>query len=242
MKHCHEIEDLKIKVSNGSMPKGKELLYIDHLYCGIEAVVQNDITRITPKSPTIPIEVVERSYAAALVTKVNEMISEDNPLNLKCTPEDQKSCYIHSIEESQEPDKYPDLLIHKGNLPEQGIQEVVCEIKRFSQLSSQNMIVDLNKLITYSYSLIWGGHGYKFPVFIVTNTTQDKLEKKVRRFWNYNITVKNLLIKGNERTMSYGEYITENQENIRNIICFCHHKEGEVEMCTVFDVVKTMIS
>ena len=42
----------------GTTPIGNGLLYIDHLYCGIEAVKQNDITRITPKSPIIPLEVI----------------------------------------------------------------------------------------------------------------------------------------------------------------------------------------
>lgn len=241
MKHYHEIDKLNIQLSNGAIPKDYELLYIDRLYCGLEAVEQNDITRISPESPIIPIEVIETTYAAALVAKVNQMISNENPLNLRCTPEDKKKMYLESIEDSHEPDKYPDLLIHMGDLPEQGIQEVVCEIKRFTMLSAKNMVVDLNKLITYSSSQIWNGHGYRFSVFIVTNTSQKELEKKVRRFWNYSCSVKNLLKNNNKRELAFGKYVTENMEKLKNIICFCHHKEGEIDMCTVFDLVRNKI-
>ena len=242
MTHYHEIEELRVKVSNGTIPKGNELLYLDHLYCGIETVVQNDITRITPKSPKIPTEVVEKSYAYALVAKVNEMINKNNPKGLLCTPEDQKSCYLQSIEDSNEPDKYPDVLIHKGCLPEQGIQEVVCEVKRFTQLSAKNMLVDLNKLITYSSLEIWKGHGYNFSVFIVTNATQKELEKKVGRFWNYPCTFKDLLKNDEKRELVFSKFVIENLEKLKNIICFCHKKEGKVEMCTVYDILKPKLN
>ena len=110
-----------------------------------------------------------------------------------------------------------------------------------SNLGSKEMLLDLNKLITISGSEIWDGYGYRIPVFLVSNSTKAQLEKKIKSFGNSKYMVYDLLYGKNNKEMTFSEYVTENQERLKNIICFCHQKEGIVEMCTVFDIVKTKI-
>ena len=132
------------------------------------------------------VEVVERDYSSELKTQVCMYFNEDspnsNPLGLDCDHEGSKTFFTKSWNIICSDDKYPDIIIHKGDLLEKGVQEIVCEIKRMSQLGSKEMLMDLNKLITTSGSEIWNGYGYRIPVYLVSNGTKDQLEKKIKSF------------------------------------------------------------
>lgn len=164
-----------------------------------------------------------------------------NLLGLYCDHEGSKTFFTEAWNILCCDDKYPDIIIHKGDLPEGGVQEIVCEIKRMSKLGSKEMLLDLNKLITISGCEIWKGYGYRIPVFLVSNGTKEQLEKKIKNYRNSKYTVYDLLHGKDNKEITFSEYVTENKERLKNILCLCHSAENVVETTTIYDVAQSKI-
>lgn len=245
MAHVDELKKMVLKTSIGERFNDNDLIYINALYTAINNIEQRYLKRITPLSNGEEVEVAERDYSSELKTQVYTILGDDypksNPLCLYCDHEGSKTFFSKPWDTLCSDDKYPDIIIHKGDLPESGIQEIVCEIKRLSQLGSKEMLIDLNKLITISGSEIWEGKGYRIPVFIVSNGTKEQLENKIKNFKNVKYMIRDLLYGKHNREMSFMEYVTNNQERLKNMLCFCHSAEAVVEKCTVYDVVQPLI-
>jgi len=244
MSHIEDIRKLGVKTIHGEDLTDVDLLYIDRLYCAMEELKGNSLKHCTPRSPYIPVEVVERSYSSKLSTETEILMRTDypnnNPFGLTCEVEETKTFCMRCFETLSGKSKYPDLYIHKGELPKNGIQELICEVKRLSQLSAQNMIMDMNKLLSYSGSEIWEGHGYKVSVFIVNNGTLIQLKNKIKCFKNSTYCIENLLCDTTINT-NFTDFVTDNQDRLKNVLCFCHSAEGIVELATLYDVVKSKI-
>ena len=189
-------------------------------------------------------ETMERNYCSQIRVLVSGIFRDNypsnNPLKLYCESEDSKTFYIRAFDKLHGKEKEPDLYIHKGEDPVNGIQELICEVKRLSRLTPKNMIGDLNKLISYTCREIWEGHGFKISIFIVNNGSKEQLKEKVKGFKNNKYPVENLF-SDESINMTFSEFVTTYQERLKNIICFCHSEEGEVEFSTVYDVVKSKI-
>lgn len=243
MAYIDEIRKMNLETSKGERFNENDLIYINALYTAINNIEQRYLKRITPLSNGKEVEVIEREYSSELKTQTYTVFRDDdsNPLCLYCDHEGSKTFFCKPWDSLCSDDKYPDIIIHKGDLPESGIQEIVCEIKRLSQLGSEKMLVDLNKLTTISGREIWEGHGYRIPIFIVSNGTKAQLEDRIKNFKNVKYTIHDLLLGKRNRRMSFKEYVTENQERLKNVICLCHSVEAIVETCTVYDVVRSKI-
>ncbi len=244
MSHIEEIKDLGIKTIHGEDLTDNDLLYIDRLYCAMEKLKEDSLIHCTPLSPDIPVEVVERSYSSKLSTETEILLRTDypssNPLGLTCEVEESKTFCKQCFEALSGKSKYPDLYIHKGEVPQKGIQEIICEVKRLSQLSAQNMIKDMNKLMSYSGSEVWECNGYKISAFIVNNGTLNQLKRKIKYFKNTRYSIEDLLSDATINT-NFKDFVTINQDRLKNILCFCHSAEGSVELTTIYDVVKFKI-
>ena len=245
MTFIDEINKMNLETAKGERFNDDDLFYIDTLFTAINNIKQRYLKRITLLSNGEEVEVVERAYSSELKVQIytcfNDKFPNSNPLGLYCDHEGSKTFYTKLWDTLFGDDKYPDIIIHKSDLPENGIQEIVCEIKRFSRLGAVEMLIDINKLIAISGCEIWNGYGYRIPVFLVSNSTRAQLEKKIRRFGNSKYTISDLLYGKNNKEMTFFEYVTENQERLKNILCFCHSEEGKVEYCSVFEVVKSQI-
>lgn len=246
MAYIDEIREMNLETSKGERFNENDLFYINALHTAINNIRQRYLKRITPLSNGEEVEVVERDYSSELKTQVCMCLIKDfpnsNPLGLDCDHEGSKTFFTEAWNIIYGDDKYPDIIIHKGDLPERGIQEIVCEIKRLSQLGSKEMLMDLNKLITISGCEIWKGYGYRIPVFIISNGTKDQLEKKIKSFGHSKYTVFDLLLGKNNKEMTFPEYVTENQARLKNILCLCHSAEKVVETTTIYDVVQSKIT
>lgn len=244
MSHIDEIKKLGIRTIHGETLTNNDLLYIDKLYCAMEKLKENSLKHCTPQSPYIPIEVVERSYSSKLSTETEILLRTDypnnNPLGLTCEVEESKTFCKQCFEALSGKSKYPDLYIHKGEMPKNGVQEIICEVKRLSQLSAENMLIDINKLMSYSGSKIWEGYGYKVSAFIVENGTLIQLKNKIKYFKNTTYSIEDLLSETTNST-NFKDFVTINQNRLKNILCFCHSAEGSVELTTIYDVVKYKI-
>lgn len=245
MAYVDEIKAMNLETSKGDRFNDDDLFYIDTFFTAVKNIKQRYLKRITPLSNGEMVEVVETDYSSELKTQVcfifNENCPNSNPLDLYCDHEGSKTFFTEAWNILCGNDKYPDIIIHKGDLPEEGIQEIVCEIKRMSKLGSKEMLLDLNKLITISGCEIWNGNGYRIPIFLVSNSTKAQLKKKIESFGNSKYIVFDLLYGKNNKEMSFSEYVTENQERLKNILCLCHSAKNVVETSTVYDVVQSNI-
>ena len=246
MRYSETIKKMNLLTSKGEELNTADYLYIDHFINAIKRIQQRYLKRPNPFSDGIVEEVVEREYSSELKTLVYSVFQENNPesnpLGLLCDHEGSKTYSTKAWDVLCTEDRYPDIIIHKGDSPKDGIQELVCEIKRLSQLGADNMLLDLNKLITISGIEIWEGHGYRIPVFLVSNGTQSHLFEKCGNFKNNKHVIIDLLSDNNTKEeVTFAEFVTKHQERLKNILCFCHIEEGKVEVCTVYDVVKSKI-
>lgn len=236
-----DIRSLGIVTSNGQLIDDNDVLYIDVFYSVLENVEHRYIVDETP-SANADNEVIETSYTSRLVTKINELFGNpiNNPYGLDCSGPEKKGLY--SVDDKTNMIiKHPDIVIHKGDDPSTGIQEIICEIKRLSNLGPSEMIYDLNKLIKYSCQCNWG-NPYRVAIFLVYHSTKFQLENVVAGYRNVRYTVEKLLHDDTDEQMTFSEFVTTYQEQFKNIICFCHSEEGKVELSTIFDVVKSKIS
>ena len=243
MKHIEEIREKNIKTVSDESLNEVDLLYIDKLF---EALVDMQGKYLKKQDPLTKMirETKERNYSSQIRVQLNEKLKEDypknNPLGLYCESEDSKTFYIKAFDKLHGKEKEPDIYIHSGEDPVKGIQELICEVKRLSRLTPENMMGDLNKLISYSCREIWEGHGFKIAVFIVNNGSEMKLKEKVNGFMNNYYPVENLLSEGSAN-MSFQSFVNHHQERLKNILCFCHSEEGIVELSTVYEIVKSKI-
>ena len=159
MRYSETIKRMNLLTSKGEELNTIDYLYIDHFISAIKRIQQRYLKRPNPFSDGIAEEVVEREYSSELKTQVYSMFQENNPesnpLGLLCDHEGSKTYSTKAWDVLCTEDRYPDIIIHKGDSPKDGIQELVCEIKRLSQLGADNMLLDLNKLITISGIEIW---------------------------------------------------------------------------------------
>ena len=246
MRYSETIKKMNLLTSKGEELNTTDYLYIDHFISAIKRIQQRYLKRPNPFSGGIAEEVVEREYSSELKTLVYSMFQENNPesnpLGLLCDHEGSKTYSTKAWDVLCTEDRYPDIIIHKGDSPKDGIQELVCEIKRLSQLGADNMLLDLNKLLTISGTEIWEGHGYRIPVFLVSNGAKSQLFEKCGNFRNNKHVIVDLLSDENTKEeMTFAEYVTKHQERLKNILCICHSEEGKVEVCTVYDVAKSKI-
>ncbi len=224
MSHLVEIEAKSFKTISGEDFNSEDLLYIDKLYEALEEMKGNFLNKIDPLTKQKR-EAKERNYSSHLCglvgAKLRENIPHSNPLDLNCESEDSKTFYIKAFEGLHGKEKEPDLYIHKGENPVEGIQELICEVKRLSMLTPENLMGDLNKLISYSSLEIWEGHGFKIAVFIVNNGNKKQLKNKIDGFMHNNYPIENLLTEG-VTNMTLSEFVTTYQKHLKNILCFCH--------------------
>lgn len=247
MRYSETIREMNLLTSKGEEFNSTDYLYISLFIGAINKIEHRYLKRTNPFSNGIVEEVVEREYSSELKTKVFTMFLENypesNPFGLLCDHEGSKTFSTKAWDVLCTEDRYPDIIIHKGDSPKDGIQELVCEVKRLSQIRADNMLLDLNKLITISGTKIWGGYGYRIPVFLVSNGTKLQLIEKCKKFKNKKCEIIDLLSEKTNKIkkMTFAEYATLHQERLKNILCISHPKEGKVEICTVFDVVKSKI-
>lgn len=240
MVHIREIKNLKIKRSDNQEIDKNDILYIDVFYSAIINVERRYIVDETP-SANKDNEVIETSYTSRLITKINELLvkSKNNPLRLDCAGPEKKGLYPLGNEMYMKI-KHPDIVIHKGGEPSAGFQEIICEIKRRSNLEPSKMIYDLNKLINFSSQYNWG-NPYRIAIFLVYCCTKSQLENIVSGYRNKTYFVENLLYDETEEQMTFSSFVTTYQEQLKNILCFCHSEEGIVELSTVYEIVKSQI-
>ena len=245
MRYSETIKKMNLLISKGEELNTTDYLYIDNFISAIKRIQQRYLKRPNPFSDGIVEEVVEREYSSELKTQVYSMFQENypesNPLGLLCDHEGSKTFSAKTWDVLCIEDRYPDIIIHNGDSPMDGIQELVCEIKRLSQLGADNMLLDLNKLMTISGTEIWEGHGYRIPVFLVSNGTKSQLFEKCGNFKNNKHVIIDLLSENTNEEMTFAEYVTKHQERLNNFLCICHSSEGKVETCSVYDVVKSRI-
>lgn len=243
MAHIEEIKKKNIRTIYDESLNDVDLLYIDILYEALEEMQGKYLKKQDPYNKMIR-ETKERNYSSQIRVLVNEKLKEEyplsNPLGLDCESEDSKTFYIRAFDKLYGKEKEPDLYIHTGEDPVTGIQELICEVKRLSRLTPENMMDDLNKLISYSCREIWEGHGFKIAVFIVNNGNKKQLIEKVNGFMDSIYPVENLL---SERSinMSFQSFVSHHQDRLKDILCFCHSEEGRVELSTVYEIVKFKI-
>lgn len=241
MTHFEEIRLKGFTSGDGSKLNDNDYIYIDALYQAMEMVEQRYLVDNSP-SANAENEVIESSYNSRLVSKMNLFLNENpnyNPYGLDCVGPEKKGIYRMN-EESQMNIKYPDIVLHKGNSPLDGFQEIVCEIKRKSHLGSEEMICDLNKLLYFISSITWG-NPYRVGAFIVYNCTKAQLESKVKGFHDGPITIESLIIGEENRIMSFSKFVSLYQEGLKNLLCFCHSDENRVELCRVYDIIQSKI-
>lgn len=246
MRYSETIKKMNLLTSKGEELNTTDYLYIDYFISAIKRIQQRYLKRPNPFSDGIAEEVVEREYSSELKTLVYSMFLENypeyNPLGLLCDHEGSKTFSTKAWDVLCTEDRYPDIIIHKGDSPKDGIQELVCEIKRLSQLGADNMLLDLNKLLTISGTEIWEGYGYRIPVFLASNGTKSQLFEKCGNFRNNKHIIIDLLSDENTKEeMTFSEFVTKHQERLKNILCICHSEEDKVEVCTIYDVVKSQI-
>ena len=241
MSHIEEIRAMGITTSNGCNLEDHDITYIDDLYCAMEMVEHRFLVDETP-SANANNEVIETSYTSRLVSKINVLFENscNNPNGLDCVGPEKKGIYDIG-KESQMIIKHPDIVIHKGNSPLDGIQEIVCEIKRYSPLGPEDMLYDLNKLLCYTSRNLWG-NPYKVGAFIVTNSTKDQLKKKVEGYRKDFFMIESFVIKEEQHKMSFSEFVTTYQERLKNNLCFCHSGEGKVEHCSIYEIIQSKIT
>lgn len=240
MSHIEEIKAMGVTTSDDRNLEDHDITYIDVLYSAMEMVEQRFLVDETP-SANANSEVIESSYTSRIVSKINILFENscNNPYGLDCVGPEKKGIYDIG-QESQMIIKHPDIVIHKGNKPLNGIQEIVCEIKRYSPLGPEDMLNDLNKLLRYTSRNIWG-NPYKVGVFIVTNSTKDQLKNKVKGYRKDYISIESLVINEEQKIVSFSDFVTANQERLKNILCFCHSGEGKVEHCSIYEIIQSKI-
>ena len=240
MSHIEEIKRLGIRAFDNQEIDINDILYIDVFYSALENVEHRFIVDETP-SANAENEVIETSYTSRLVTKINELfgIHANNPYGLDCVGPEKKGLFSVG-DEANMIIKHPDIVIHKGDKPSTGTQEIICEIKRLSNLGPSDMIYDLNKLIKYSNQRNWG-NPYRVAIFLVYCGTKFQLENIVSGYRNGTYSVEKLLYDDTEEKMTFSAFVTTYQEQLKNILCFCHSEERIVELSTVYEIVKSKI-
>lgn len=241
MVHIKEIRAMRITTSEGSNLDDNDIKYIDVLYRALENVEQRFLVDNSP-SANAGNEVIESSYTSRLVSKINILFEDcrNNPYDLDCVGPEKKGIYDVG-KESHMIIKHPDIVIHKGEKPLEGIQEIVCEIKRLSMLGPEEMLYDLNKLLCYTRRETWG-NPYRVGVFIVENATKNQFINKVKGYRKGSITIENLIIDKKEHIMTFTEFVQSNQKRLRNILCFCHSSEKVVELCSIYDIIQSKLN
>ena len=240
MAKYEDIRSLGIVTSNGQLIDDNDVLYIDVFYSALENVEHRYIIDETP-SANAENEVIETSYTSRVIIKINELFGNhaNNPYGLDCVGPEKKGLY--SVGDSANMIiKHPDIVIHNGDDPSTGIQEIICEIKRLSNLGPSDMIYDLNKLIKYSSQNNWG-NPYRVAIFLVYCSTKGQLKTIVSGYRNGTYFVEKLLPDDTEELMTFSAFVTTYQEQLKNILCFCHSEEGIVELSTVYEIVKSKI-
>ena len=240
MAHIEEIKNLGIRMFDNHEINENDILYIDVFYSALENVEHRYIADETP-SANADNEVIETSYTSRLITKINELFGNpsNNPYRLDCAGPEKKGLFSVG-DNANMIIKHPDIVIHKGDNPLSGFQELICEIKRLSNLGPNEMIYDLNKLIKYSCQYNWD-NPYRIAIFLVYCSTKAQLENRVSGYRNGTYLVEKLLHDDTEEQMTFSEFVTTHQERLKNILCFCHSEERAVELSTVYEIVRSKI-
>lgn len=240
MKHLDEIKKLGIRTFDNLEIESVDYKYIDVFYTGIESVEHRFLVDNTP-SANKEGEVIETSYTSRLVSKINLLFEapDNNPCGLDCVGPEKKGLYKIGEEENMIV-KHPDIVVHKGENPLEGYQEIVCEIKNLSYLGASEMIYDLNKLISYCSPSNWG-NPYRIAIFLVYNCTKERLIKHVSGYRNQFYFIENLLSSEESQVLNFSEFVNTHRNQLNNILCFCHSQEGYAELCTMYEIVESKI-
>lgn len=240
MAHIEEIKRFGIRTFDNQEIDENDILYIDVFYSALENVEHRYIVDETP-SANADNEVIETSYTSRVIIKINELFGTpaNNPYGLDCVGPVKKGSFSPG-DEANMVIKHPDIVIHKGDHPSNGLQEIMCEIKRPSNLGPSEIIYDLNKLIKYSNQSNWG-NPYRIAIFLVYCCTKAQLQDIVAGYRNGTYVVEQLLHDDTEEQMNFSEFVTIYQEQLKNIICFCHSEERRVELSTVYEMVRSKI-
>ena len=180
-------------------------------------------------------EKVERAYCNDVSKEYHCLLKQCNPLGLRIDADDIKHLFLSKGEPS--PWKYPDLVVHFGRKDiERKNQMLVVEAKRFSKLTSQNLLDDLNKLIEFSGETIWRGNGFKYAVFILVGGSSNQLKTKIDTIFNGENCLLENLFNGHKQQIHFRDYVTLYYDRLSRIIIFAHKADKDVESFLFGDI------
>jgi hypothetical protein len=211
----------------------EDVIYIEHLYHSMMELDKESLKTNTAYADDE--EKVERAYCNDVSKEYHCLLKQCNPFGLRIDADDIKHLFLSKGEQS--PWKYPDLVVHLGrNDIEKKNQMIVVEAKRFSKLTSQSLLDDLNKLIEFSGETIWGGNGFKYAVFILVGGSSNQLKTKIDTiFKEENCSLENLF-NVHTQQIRFRDFVTQYYDRLSRIIIFAHKADKDVESFLLGDI------
>ncbi len=212
----------------------EDALYLEYYYNSLMELDDESLKKDTAYA--VDEERAERAYCNDVSKEYHCLLKQKNPFGLRIDAEDTKHMILSKGEPS--PWKFPDLIVHGGrNNTEKQKQMVVCEAKRFSILSSQNFLDDLNKLLEFSGNIIWKGNGFKYAVFLLIGGSSDKLSERIKTvFSNQECELENLY-DCSKQTVRFLDFLNAHRDDLSKIIVFVHRAVKDVEMLLLGDII-----
>ena len=212
----------------------EDLIYIKHLYYSMMELDEESLKTNTVYADDE--EKVERAYCNDVSKEYHCLLKQCNPLGLRIDADDIKHLFLSKGEPS--PWKYPDLVVHFGRKDIEKVnQMIVVETKRFSKLTSQNLLDDLNKLIEFSGETIWGGNGFKYAVFILVGGSSNLLKTKIDTIFNEEYCSLENLFNGHTQQIRFRDFVAQHHNRLSRIIVFVHKADKDVESFLLGDII-----
>ena len=211
----------------------EDIIYIEYLYRSMMELDEESLKTNTVYADDE--EKVERAYCNDVSKEYHCLLKQCNPLGLRIDADDIKHLLLSKGEPS--PWRYPDLIVHMGrNNIERKNQMIVVEAKRFSKLTSQNLLDDMNKLLEFSGETIWGGNGFKYAVFILVGGASNQLKTKIDTiFKEENCSLENLF-NGYKQQIRFRDFVTQYYDKLSRIIIFAHKADKDIEPFLLGDI------
>lgn len=211
----------------------EDFIYIEHIYHSMMELDEESLKTNTVYADDE--EKVERAYCNDVSKEYHCLLKQCNPLGLRIDADDIKHLFLSKGEPS--PWKYPDLVVHLGRKDiERKNQMLVVEAKRFSKLTSQNLLDDLNKLIEFSGETIWGGNGFKYAVFLLVGGSSNQLKSKIDTIFNEEYCSLENLFNGHTQQIRFRDFMTQYYDRLSRIIIFAHKADKDVESFLLGDI------
>jgi len=234
-----ENEEMLLKLLNSIMSlkvKGyskEDPIYIKHLYDSMMELDEESLKSNTAYADDE--EKVERAYCNDVSKEYHCLLKQCNPFGLRIDADDIKHIFLSKGEPS--PWKYPDLVVHLGRKDiDRKNQLLVVEAKRFSKLTSQNFLDDLNKLQEFSGDNIWGGNGFKYSVFILIGGSLNQLHTKLDTVYKEELCTSENLFDGSVQQISFKDFVAQYHNRLSRIIVFVHKADKDVESFLLGDI------